>query len=142
MTLNARIALEVVLAQICSDAGKGVEEVTITNERWLQGARWQGYRAKTAHILRAVTLINSAPLGAWRYYIVKQADQNGYQSVLVYFEHHSKECGRLQISFHTPFDGAPRALRALVGRGRKTRWDKNFGGSREACKSLVSTLKL
>lgn len=133
MKLEAKIALEICLAQISSDAGKGIYELCC---RYCEDAQDQGYAAKTSHILNAIKLIDKSRTH-FRYSVVKTEDQNGYDSCLIYFEF--KENGRYpqQVSFHSPWDSTPKELKKKVGKGYSTCWNGQCGGSRAVCSYFV-----
>ena len=71
---------------------------------------------------------------------MKDADQNGYPSYISYFDF--KINGkRYQVSFHTP-KNLGKKLEKYVSTGRKTRWDRNPGGSVTACEKLIKYYNL
>lgn len=132
MSPEKLIARYICLAEKASDAAKGFEALHFSGDHV---AAEYGYNAKPAYILKAIKTINSTPRCGWNYWITKEADQNGYPSVLVYFEY-KDECNRFQISFHTPYGLADDFI-PLIGKGRKTRWTKQIGGSVRSCKRLI-----
>lgn len=125
----------IVMAQIASDAGKGIHEI------FLPGGDFPGetkYRYKEFYQLRALKMIDAAPRCCINYWCDIAPDQNGFESVLVYFD--IKVGGtRFQVSFHNPGNQAL-GLWAYVHHGRKTRWTRELGGSRYACKKLADML--
>jgi hypothetical protein len=98
---------------------------------------------KTAYILNAIALIRSNDQDMFRYYVSgKTPDQNGFGSVIVYFDV-KLEGKRRQVSFHTPWNQVEGTiLERLIGSGRKTRWDKNVGGSSDTCYDLAEYFHL
>lgn len=135
------IARYIILAQTASDAGKGIEFRYI-ERNCTRGAQKFGYDAKLWYILKAISLIRTCDQSMFRYYVTGNTpDQNGYDSVLVYFDVKLKG-ERRQISFHTPWseaEGSP--LKLLMGSGRKTRWDGKVGGSSDTCYDLAEYFK-
>ena len=127
------IARYIINAQVASDAGKG-EYLGYGNDHRFRSGKHFGYGVKTANILNAIHLIRTCNQNMFRYYVTGNTpDQNGYDSVIVYFD--CKVDGqRLQVSFHTPWNQVEGTLlERLIGSGRKTRWNKQIGGSQEAC---------
>lgn len=138
MKLKKYIAYCIVSAQMASDAGKRItdaEEGAIVyskkkkQEHSIKSSR---YRAKDGFILDAINAINKNPRCGYNYYVVWGKDQNGNPSSIVYFDF-KIDNKRKQVSFHT-FNGY---IRLYAGRGRKTRWDHDLGGSREASRLLA-----
>lgn len=133
--INRLIAKAICQAQIASDAGKHRYEISPMKNRADASATRYKYRVKEDFILSALKMIRSSR-SMFNYYCVEEADQNGYPSVIVYFD-----CklpgGRYQVSFHTPLNKASNELVKLCGSGRKTRWDKEIGGSRVACQAMI-----
>lgn len=136
------IARSIVLAQIASDSGKGIYEIEMhnQNENAADKSSTKGYSIKEFHILRTIDKINCSKRCAFNYWVEKAADQNGYDSIIVYFDI-KLDGKRHQVSFHTPYNKACKKLKALVGKGRRTRWQKHCS-SRETCKSLVQIYAL
>lgn len=122
----------IVNAQRASDGGKGISQL---------GYNWatkKGYSVKPLLIAQALRIIDSHPHMGINYYVTSEPDQNGYGSVLVYFE--IKENGeRLQISFHNPHSLASE-LYPWINKGRTTRWNGEYGGSRRACSIIDQSL--
>ena len=114
-------------AQRASDGGKGIMALP---ENWASAA---GYAAKPVLIRKALQIIDSHPRMGINYYVLSEDDQNGYPSILVYFEF-KVDGKRCQVSFHNPSN--PETFQTLgkwVGKGRPTRWNKLDVGSRQAC---------
>ena len=142
LPLEASIARLVCLAQDASDSGKFESVLTFRNTNNAV-AHKHGYSVKTAYIMKAVKLINSNPRCGWNYYISGQTpDQNGYKSVIVYFEYKDDGNHRYQISFHTPWDLIPTSMETQMTKGRNTRWNHNIGGSRYNCQRLINMFDL
>lgn len=139
------IAAQIIGAQAASDMGKWDESLAQILKEYCpkQGQySYEGYSAKVPFIFNAINAINSVNRmthghSRFSYYVVAENDQNGYASVLVYFEF--KVYGRdEQVSFHTPYDLAIEAgLTKLVGKGRPTSWNRIRGGSRKAAERLL-----
>ena len=110
------------MAQRASDAGKGIYELpTASKTKYADRFR---YTAKERYIVLALGILTSVKHSGWRFYVVRTPDQNGYASVITYFEYEDK-----QISFHTPLNKADNLIQ-YIGRGTYTEWD--HGSSREA----------
>ena len=82
-------------------------------------------------------MIDCSKEQSFHYWIENTPDQNGYDSVIVYFDF-KIDGKRHQISFHTPMNQVKGVL-VKNKTGRKTRWDKEIGGSREAAYLLFQT---
>ena len=128
---NERIIRMILLAQISSDAGKGIYDDKIE----LYGAAREyaeeaGYGAKAYYERSAIELINKYPGCGINYWVC--------EDLLVYFD--IREGGkRYQISFHNP--GAIVLLGKYVGKGRKTRWTRVIDGSRDAARELSKLIR-
>ena len=144
--IDASCARSIVLAQLASDCGKCIYELgndilTADNKLAVDKCRKFEYGIKEFHILRAIDKINCSKRGSFNYWVERTPDQNGYDSILVYFD--IKMCGkRYQVSFHTPYNRASSKLKSFIGKGRKTRWAKNKLSSRETCKVLIDYYNL
>ena len=134
--INRAIAKAICQAQIASDAGKYIYEISPMKNRADASATRYKYRVKEDFILSALRMIRSSRSSMFNYYCVQEADQNGYPSVVVYFDCKMPD-GRCQVSFHTPLNKASDELVKMCGSGRKTRWDKMIGGSRVACQAMI-----
>lgn len=138
MKSDKYIAYCIAGAQIASDAGKGIQEISFKKfipqyESTLDGR----YRSKDGFIIEAIKTINSTPKCGFNYYVTKGKDQNGYSSFIIYFDF--KVNGkRKQVSFHC-FNNK---LIQFVGKGRKTRWDHQIRGSRAAANLLIKIYDL
>ena len=97
-----------------------------------------GYGTKDGYILQAIRLISSRKESGYNFYVEAAPDQNGYDSYVIYFDF-KIEGKRHQVSFHTFSD---KKFAAYVGKGRKTHWDHNLGGSRESCHLLIEKYNL
>ena len=139
MTMTEKIIRAIVMAQISSDSGKGQygEGGRCRGDRL---AKYKGYAAKPYYIAAAIKMINTTPRCSINYYVTEEYDQNGYPSVLVYFDIRW-EGHRYQISFHTPPRQAA-LLRPYIGKGRVTRWNKMRGGSRADARTLIEIFGL
>jgi hypothetical protein len=128
---NMAIAKYIVAAQAASDAGKGIKEI---DGRCARHSKHDKYACKPAYIVKAIDLICTSK-SDFRYYVAETDDQNGYPSIIVYFEF-KIDGERYQVSFHTPSRRAG-VLTKYSNTGRKTRWDKKYGGSRTSCLKLM-----
>lgn len=137
--LQKLICINIVAAQIASDAGKGIYDIDFNhlNIKSFKMAEKFAYDVKPGFILKAIEIINSNPQCGINYYVSADEDQNGYDSVIVYFDIKIND-ERFQVSFHTPLNKADDLIR-LVGTGRKTRW-RRIVGSRESCQKLICYL--
>lgn len=134
--INKIIALSIVNAQACSDAGKGIDELIYRNTGM---AKCFGYELKEEFIVKALKLIRGNKSN-WHYTCVNCLDQNGYMSILVYFR--TKISGeRIQISFHTPMNKASMELIKMSDSGEKCYWTKSKT-SRDGCKKLIEYYNL
>lgn len=132
------IIKNIILAQVASDAGKYV--YTIKNYtppillKEVKAAEHFGYNRKEIYIQNAIKIINKTPRCGINYWCIKAPDQNGYDSIITYFD--IKANGkRFQISFHSPYNRT--LLSDMNKKGRKTRWEKRENGSRNACIELL-----
>ena len=137
-SIEKEIARNVVLAQVASDSGKKLEAtVEIKGSR---GAKDLGYGLKVNYIMTAIKLIRKNKT-QFSYWVEEAPDQNGYGSVIVYFEF--QLWGEiLQVSFHTPESLVPREMWKLVNTGRPTVWNGIIGGSRTCCEKLKEVFEL
>lgn len=137
-SIEKEIARNVVLAQVASDSGKKLEAtVEIKGSR---GAKDLGYGLKVNYIMTAIKLIRKNKT-QFSYWVESAPDQNGYGSVIVYFEF--QLWGEiLQVSFHTPESLVPREMWRLVNTGHPTQWNGIIGGSRECCEKLKEVFEL
>lgn len=117
--IEKMIALELIKAQAASDAGKGIDRIEYPH---LRRYKYLGYGYKTIAIRRAIDLINSSPDTIFRYWVTRDEDQNGYDSLISYFSF-KYEKKRYQISFHTPLSQAE-SLMPFVGKGMKMHWNR------------------
>lgn len=130
------IIKNIILAQIASDSGKGIK--TLPDFTGAREAIAEGYNKKDYYIASAIVLINSTPRSGINYYVEEKPDQNGYPSLVIYFD--IKLNGkRYQISFHSPKNRT--TLYHFCSKGRKTRWTKEIEGSRKACEELSAFFK-
>ena len=122
MTKNveARIALCIIRAQKSSDAGKGIDRISLSKK--LSRPCMMGYGFKEADVLEAIRLIrrNKTRFNYWAEFA---PDQNGVNSIVVYFDFKVDD-KRYQVSFHNHNYG--NELESYVNTGRKTHWHKKF----------------
>lgn len=137
MDLDKRIARAIIAAQLCSDGGKRdrrlltkIIRFTVDDNFWKE--QWvKGYPRKTFWIDRAIQMIDCSKEQTYHYWVEDSPDQNGYNSVIVYFDF-KIDGRRHQVSFHTPENKITGVLKDKNKSGRKTRWDKQIGSSRQA----------
>lgn len=141
MRKDARyIAKMVVLAQDASDAGKGMGILNMKmSDRFTQ---YTGYYAKNKYISLALKRISTCKPCGWNFYVNKEDDQNGYPSVLTYFQYKDEDGNRYDICFHTPLSQAENSFAEFIGKGRKTHWNGKIGGARRDCQKLVELFDL
>jgi hypothetical protein len=135
---NKMIAKAIIAAQTASDSGKWLDRQIMSghNNRAPQN---QGYSVKTAFIVRALSLIDGRKTD-FRYYVTGMVpDQNGYASVLVYFQFRNDAGKKYQISFHTP-QSEWKALHHWCGKGTPMRWDRKV--SFASCHELAKKYNL
>lgn len=132
------ILKNIILAQVASDAGKRIYDISPFSpsslKREVKTAERFGYKNKDKYIQNAIKIINTTPRCGINYWCVKTPDQNGYDSMLTYFD--IKLNGkRFQVSFHSPYNWTN--LTSYNKKGRLTRWTKELEGSRNACIELL-----
>ena len=125
-------------AQIASDAGKGIYALTCKNDK---NAVNTAYLSKENYILQALGVLTKSKLTNINYWCEKTGDQNGYPSIIVYFDIKINN-ERKQVSFHTPLNRASEKLLKYVSPGRKPRGDKKIGGSQDTCRHLIEEFNL
>ena len=84
------IIKNIILAQIASDAGKGYDNVAQASfpiiGKEVRKSMHFGYTIKDKYIQNAIELINATPRCSINYWCVKAPDQNGYDSIIAYFD--------------------------------------------------------
>lgn len=136
MNTDKYIGRYIVKAQIASDAGKGIDEISTTYKSTEKGPLEMGYDVKPILIANAIKLIRSTKKSCFNYYVVKAADQNGFSSILVYFDWRNPVDGkRYQVSFHNPWNKSD-ILFPYIDTGRKTHWRKSTS-SRLTCMKMI-----
>lgn len=138
-SIEKEISRNIILAQIASDTGKNLETVNL-EIKGSHGARDLGYGIKINYILTVIKLIRKNKT-QFSYWVEESPDQNGYGSVVVYFEF-PLWGEMLQVSFHTPESLVPREMWRLVNTGRPTVWNGIIGGSRACCETLKEVFNL
>ena len=116
-SVEARIALCIIRAQKSSDAGKGIDRISLS-KKYSRPCR-MGYGFKEADILEAIRLIRRNKT-QFNYWVEFAPDQNGVNSIVVYFDF-KIENKRYQVSFH---NHGCKELDNYVNTGRKTHWHK------------------
>ena len=125
-------------AQIASDAGKGIYELSCKNDKHAINT---AYLSKENYILQALGVLTKSKNTNINYWCEETGDQNGYPSIIVYFDIKINN-ERKQVSFHTPLNKASEGLLKYISTGRKTRWDKKIGGSQDTCRQLIEEFNL
>lgn len=123
------------LAQIASDAGKGIYELEMSS-KMADTAAWRKYAIKDKMIFEAIKIINNSRRCGINYHIVSGKDQNGHDSYIIYFDV-KVEGERRQVSFHS-FN--KKLWSPRVNTGRKTVWDEK--SSRYNCKKFIEEYAL
>lgn len=134
---DALVARAIVNAQAASDSGKGLDRLSYRKDSSVKNA---GYRAKVSCICSALKMLDGYKSNCFRYYVTETDDQNGYSSILVYFDISLPSGERYQVSFHNPY-GISHRLYPYIGKGRKTRWHKSTP-SVESCQKLIAAFNL
>ena len=134
---DALVARAIVNAQAASDGGKGMDRLSYHKSRSVKNA---GYRAKVSCICSALQMLNRYKSECFHYYVMEADDQNGYSSILVYFDINLPSGERYQVSFHNPWNCSQK-LFPYIGKGRRTRWRKSMP-SVESCKKLIAAFNL
>ena len=130
---NKMIAKAIISAQMASDAGKNIDR-SVMSGHINRAPKNQGYSVKTSFIIRALSLIDGRSTD-FRYYVSGIVpDQNGYSSLIVYFQFRYDDGKKHQISFHTP-RSEWKVLKNWCGKGTPIRWDKKV--SFESCHELA-----
>lgn len=129
--INQLIARAIVSAQIASDAGKRIYMLDVKNTY----PRYTGYGSKVHFQIRALEMIRTSKKTDFNYYVVRSTDQNGYDSIIVYFDFKIKG-ERMQVSFHNPTDCSGKLMK-YIGTGRVTRWNRDKISSRDCCYELI-----
>lgn len=131
-SVEAMIALRIIQAQASSDAGKGLNRLSLEPDK-ARPCEVLKYSFKVKPILEAIKLIRTNKTH-FNYWVEESPDQNGYDSIIVYFDFKING-SRYQVSFHNPLNTSGE-LKKYISTGRKTRWNKNLGGSFDACQEL------
>ena len=132
--LSKSCAKYIVLAQMCSDAGKGIW-AEYEHRAWRVRAEKFGYRNKPMFIMKAMDEISKLRgTSGFHYFISRGIAEWGEPCDLVYFNF-KIEGVRHQISFHVPELVPDRYLKRS---GHGTRWDEK--SSREACLALAKAV--
>lgn len=130
--LNLAICKYLVLAQISSDAGKGIYDIADIIPIGNVYAKKE-YRAKDALILKAIKLISSSNKTGF-HFSVKHCYEYSSNAFLVYFNF-KLNGKRMQISFHS---FSNRLERWISKQSQSTRWDKK--SSRNSAIALAEYL--
>lgn len=133
MTLNRYIAKQICIAQICSDAGKGIRELSFENDKTtLYKSVESRYAGKDIAIQRAISKINSLGNKSGFHFYVTNKSGMSYYPYIIYFDF--KVNGkRYQVSFHSGNDIFEKYIKK--GTSHRSTWDHE--SSRQACQKLV-----
>ena len=123
------IALTIVRAQACSDAGKYIHRLNL-HDYTSQELVDRRYAAKDEQILKAVHIISrlTSEKAGVRFEVVE--DKSGVAKYIIYFTYYLENQKR-QISFHCFSEKVGRFCR----KNPTVRWD--HGDSRANCKELI-----
>lgn len=121
MTDKAYIARFIYAAQAASEAGKGRWELSNILDSY------SGYSVKPEYELRAINWIQKHPEAGYTYSVIRDGDQNGYASFIVYFQF-KLNGRRKQMSFHNPARRCP-YLKRYVKNSLKTAWTEKLDES-------------
>lgn len=130
------IIRNICLAQAYSDAAKHITNDLTMIFGIANDDKDFCYQKKDKFIYQAITMVNRFNPKNINYYVIRQPDQNGNMSNVIYFDIKIDEM-RYQISFHN----FRRAIRNMTGKGRVTRWHGYEGSSREAAEALSAIYK-
>lgn len=115
---------EIILAQVASDGGKGIERFKFFNPHtW-----YSGYNVKDRHILNAIVGIEELGIFSEVGWFLSPEGQRP----IIYFEWEG-----MQISFHSFNDGLWNLVRKIF-HGQVTVWDEKI--SAETCKKMIKHL--
>lgn len=137
--MKKRIIRLICMAQVASDSGKSIYELPK-----FEGFDYpvnKGYKAKDKLIIEAIKLCKSCPKCGIRYGYSIQPDQNGNESVLVYFRIKREGNTALQVSFHT-FSKVLKAEARKASQGMQMHWANKQLGCRAACEILIKEFDL
>ena len=130
--LNTYVAKQICIAQICSDSGKGIYELTMKDEDTLSTAERQGYLGKDIAIQRAISKINSLKeKSGFHFYVTRDKGMMNCPC-LIYFSYYMNG-KRYQVSFHSYNYGFKRYI--MKGTTHHQKWDR--GSSRINCEKLI-----
>jgi hypothetical protein len=134
------IARQIIKAQICSDSGKDItsrlSECIGSNK-----PEKQAYGGKVKYINAAIQNILKSKNSMFRFSVYQTEDQNGYDSILVYFWF-KLEGEKYQISFHNPVYFNNPLLKYATKNKLSQKWDGYYGGSRYSCIKLMNLFDL
>ena len=135
--LNKRAAISIIRAQVASDGGKSIEELSsmLCNYSQESSYIWQtlnlkGYANKDFNIVSAIKAIIADKNSGFTFYVKPEGN-----SFVVYFNFKLKHA-RKQVSFHS-FNPL---LSRYVNKKHATKWDKN--SSRQTCLELFEEVFL
>ena len=132
--LNKYIAKQIVIAQICSDAGKHINELNLAEKNVLYRSINAGYDGKEEAIKRAIKKINSlgSKKSGFHFYVTHNSGNRFYPYLIYFnFEIYGE---RKQVSFHSANTEFERYVKK--GTSHRITWDHK--SSRGSCKALIN----
>lgn len=131
MSLNKYISKQIILAQVASDAAKGIYELRPAVRETIPSYRIyerKGYSGKDACIKRVLTAIQNKKHSGFYYHVRADHVHGGHKYCYLVYFNFKIEGSRFQISFHSFTD-----LRRYVSANKtQTRWQKK-NDSRTSC---------
>ena len=127
--MDKGIVLDILLAQVASDAAKGIRSQLVSRSiskirPLIDEARRNGYSAKDVHVKRAITKIAKSNNKDIRFSVIK--DEEEVAIFIVYFDFRL-DGRREQVSFHS-FD---HSLQKFVKNSERSSWIKLHRGGSE-----------
>ena len=141
--LDKAVAMYIIKAQLCSDAGKNYS--LGSNRPMNKRASRKGYSRKDFFIEKAIEKISQMKgKSGFSFWIDTIYESDGeieivYQTI-VYFNFNLYG-ERRQVSFHS-FSTFDKYRLSKYNAQHRTRWDKNIGGSRDACADLYNYIQM
>lgn len=134
---NISIIRDIVYAQVCSDAGKGIYEIKGQNPNFKSCEQYK-YKDKNFYLLRAIKQIENSKYIGITYYVSREEVRD---NLIVYFNIKVNNI-KYQMSFHSPgFEKSNIPLREYVDKTPVIRWRKRYS-CRETAKTLIKIFNL
>lgn len=134
-SLDKKVTVLLIKAQMCSDSGKGKEYNSFDHPEWKKVSSKWGYDHKEQLIYAACDRISQLH-GKSGFSFYFGTDDRLNDVVYFNFKLNNK---RHQISFHLPYGVNERYLKSS-NKNHHTKWDGKIGGSEEACQLLSDYL--